>query len=136
MSKIEIHSTQGREFYSIMGGHFADRGFIKELDNQLYNEVAMTWFLWMEEENAKGFISVQYKRDHYYIDNFYVIKEIRGKNVGKELLDAAMEYSKRKEVKAITRNEIAFKMFCERGFISYRKNGRYYYLKREYTNDE
>jgi GNAT superfamily N-acetyltransferase len=127
---IQTYKTQGNDFYSLMGPYFADRKIIKELDNQLYNDENITWFLYMGGNKLKGFLSIEHKKDHNYIDNFYILPDYRGIGIGKELLDKAVEYSKGWEMRAITRNEFAFNLFSQHDFISYRKNGRYYYLKK------
>ena len=128
--QIEVHKTQGDKFYSLLGPYFADRKIIKELDNQLYNDKNFVWFLCMENDVLKGFLSIEPKKDHNYIDNFYVLPEYRSSGIGKLLLDKAVEYCEGWETRAITRNETAFNLFSQHNFISYRKNGRYYYLKR------
>lgn len=130
MNNLKTYETQGNEFYSLMGPLFANKEYIKELDNQLYNEANTTWILCVEGDKVKGCISIQDKEKHYYIDNFLVMKEFRGSNIGGELLNEAIKKYADKPIKIITRNEIALGMFIKHKFISYRKNGRYYYLEK------
>lgn len=129
---INVYKTQDKHFYSFMGKYFASREIAKELDNQIYNEENTTWFVHMDnEEEVRGFVSMERKKDHVYLDNFYVLKEHRGTDVGTDLLNYVLEDFKNETIKLITRNEIALKMFTSKGFETYRKNGRYHYMSRE-----
>lgn len=119
---------QDEKFYSLMGRFFADRGIIKELDNQLYNDDKTNWYVYIEKKVIKGFVSVQEKADHNYIDNFYVLEAFRDSTIGGQLLDKTVDSNRK--TKTITRNVKALKMFINRGFEEKRRNGRYYYLEK------
>ena len=117
-------------FYAKMGKYFADKTIIKELDNQLYNEDNMVWYIYEENNVIKGFLSIQSIKNYYYIDNFYVLPEYRNNKIGSTLLDFVLDIFNDKKIKLITRNEIALRLYFSRGFKVVRKNGRYRYLEK------
>ena len=113
-------------FYFLMGKFFADRSIIKEMDCQIYNEEGMEWYVnFNKEGQIVGFASIQKKNNGtFYLDNFYVILEYRNKGIGKELLKAVLK-DHPKNVRLISRNEVAIHMFEKYGFKEYGHNGRY-----------
>ena len=115
------------EFCVKMCKFFADTSIIKELDNQLYSNEDMLWFIF-EDDVVKGFLSIEDKIDYYYIDNFYVVKQYRNADIGNCLLDKVLQTFKDKPIKLITRNDIALNMYLKRNFKVYRTKGRYFYL--------
>lgn len=124
---IKIYKTFTDEFCTKMCKFFADTSIIKELDNQLYSNEDMLWFIF-DDGVVKGFLSIENKIDYYYIDNFYVIKQYRNADIGNCLLDKVLQTFKDKPIKLITRNDIALNMYLKRNFKVYRTNGRYFYL--------
>lgn len=113
-------------FYFLMGKFFSDKSIIKEMDCQIYNEDGMDWFVdFNKEGQIVGFASVQKKNNNtFYLDNFYVILEYRNKGIGKQLLKAVLnDYPK--NIRLISRNEVAIHIFEKNGFKEYGHNGRY-----------
>lgn len=109
-------------FYETMGRYFADRSFIKEMDCQLYDD-GFDWFLWYEDNKLCGFASVENRKHYNYLDNFYVFCQYRNKGIGQNIIRAVLnEYS---NVKLITRNDYALKIFERLGFKETGRNGRY-----------
>lgn len=133
---IQVLSDKEYVFYYLMGKYFADRKIIKEMDCQLYNEDGMKWHIYFDKEgNICGFCSIQSNnKKGSYLDNFYVIKEYRGKGIGEQILKSIIS-QENENISLITRNEIAYKLFKKYGFVEYGKNGRYIKMKREIEND-
>lgn len=130
---MAIKETNGSEtiFYFLMGKFFADRKIIKEMDCQIYNENNMDWFLYFNKEGEViGFLSLEPKKDYLYLDNFYVVEKERGKGVGESLLKYCLD-NKSKNIKLISRNELAINLFEKYNFKKIGKNGRYYKMIRE-----
>lgn len=120
-------NNKNENFYNIMGKHFASKSFIKELDCQLYDNNC-EWYMFFDEKQLLGFASLENKNNYYYLDNFYVFQECRNKGIAKEILKEILkDYT---NIKLISRNEYAIKIFKKYGFKEYGKNGRY--LKMEY----
>lgn len=119
------------EFYNTMGKYFADRSFIKELDNQLYDNEKMIWFLYYEEE-LKGFASLEIDKK-IKLDNVYVLPKYRHNGICNELIKHITTNTS-KEIELITRNEIAKRIYEKYGFKEKSKNGRFYKMVREEIN--
>ncbi len=119
------------EFFYMMGKYFSRKEIAKEMDTQLYSNPLMTWYILYESvDNVYGFISIEKKKDYYYIDNFYVLKEYRNKGYGKKILSKVIEKYGNYKIKLITRNEIAKKLYEEFDFEVISKNGRYFKMAR------
>ena len=128
-------NSKETNFYFLMGKFFADRNIAKEMDCQLYNEDGMTWYVYFNKEGKVcGFASVieknRDKEKWYYLDNFYVVKEERGKGIAKEILQHILnDYS---SIYLISRNEIAINMFMNYGFVkSGAAKGRYITMEKK-----
>lgn len=128
-----LPNEQDNRFYGIMGKYFADKKIIKEMDNQLYNTENTVWVINMDKtsNDIRGCISITDNNKYLFIDNFYVLEKYRNDGVGRTLLKEVLKVNEGQTIKLITRNEIAFRMFCSVGFETYRKNGRYYYMQRK-----
>lgn len=113
-------------FFFLMGKFFASRKFIKEMDCQLYSNEDMLWYIYFNKE-AKicGFASLEDNEKYSMLDNFLVLEEYRNKGIGKEILDHIVNDVMEKDIRLISRNPIAIKMFKERGFEITGHNGRY-----------
>lgn len=122
---INIYKVQDNNFYAKMGKFFANRSISKELDGQLYNDEKATWGIFEEADEIKGFVSLQHGDKFDVLDNFYVLPEYRNKGLGTQLLNEILGYAD-KDIKLVTRNEIAFSMYMMKGFDIVRKNGRFY----------
>jgi GNAT superfamily N-acetyltransferase len=117
-----------RDFYVIMGKYFADRGIVKEMDGQIYDN-GFTWYIYLDSNTVLGFISVEDRGAYKYIDNFYVTPDNREEGIGRELLERALKDTSG-VVKAISRNAIAIRLFESLGFTRTGNNGRYVKLER------
>lgn len=125
---IKIYNDFTDEFCIKMCKYFADKQFIKELDNQLYSNKNTTWFLFEALGIVEGFLSVEDKNSYYYVDNFYVLKNYRNNDIGNCLLDTVLKIFNDKPIKLITRNNIALQMYLKRNFKLQYQRGRYFYL--------
>lgn len=125
------------------------------MDCQLYDNDNMFWIIKYDQSEAMGFVSLEKRKNHYYIDNFYVAPIHRGLGVGKEVFEYLMKmifddegYFKELnklykinncfEIRLVTKNKIAKKLFEKHGFCVYAKNGKYYKMKieRELKSDK
>ena len=117
---LQIDNTHP-DFYKIMGRYFADRKFIKEMDCQLYDNNC-AWYLYYNNDTLCGFVSVENRGAYSLIDNLYIFSEHRANGYGNALIDAI---KKDTELRLITRNEYAERIFKRHGFSVYGRNGRY-----------
>ena len=60
---------QDRDFYALMGPHFASLDIAKELERQVYNKPNSGWVVDCVGFNAYGFVSVHAENNRYFIDN-------------------------------------------------------------------
>lgn len=116
------------DFYVIMGKYFADRSFIKEMDCQLYDNNC-EWYLYYSDNTLCGFASIEDKGKYHWLDNFYVFEAYRNKGIGTQIIEKVlMDYS---NIRLITRNENAIRIFKKFGFREYGQNGRYRKMVKE-----
>ena len=131
LNSIKLYKGFTDEFCIKMCKYFADKSFIKELDNQLYSNDSMYWLIGEDLENSVlGFLSIEDKDTYYYLDNFYILPRYRNMKIGNEILDYSLDYFGDKPIKLLTRNVIALNMYLKNGFKIYKQNGRYKYLIR------
>lgn len=124
---INIYKKQDYDFYGKMGKYFADKSIAKELDAQLYNTENATWAIYEKGGEIFGFVSIQHLQKYDLLDNFFILPEYRNKKIGTMLLKEILQYQKQ-ELRAITRNDIAFTMYMLNGFDVTKKNGRFFTL--------
>lgn len=127
---IKVWFSQDKEFYSEMGAFFADKDIAKELDGQMYNTKDATWIYCKFNDEIYGFISLMHGTKYDLLDNFYVLKQHRSRGIGTDMLNNILKYA-RKDVKLITGNPIAIKMYEHVGFKVESQRGRFYKMKKE-----
>lgn len=127
MLQIKKTNEKDKSFFKEMGYYFSRKEIIKEMDCQLYSNENMDWYLLYKEDFLVGFVSAEEKKDYFYIDNFYIIKEERGLGLGCYLFEYIFKklIFEGKKIKLITRNECAQNIFKKFGFKEAAKNGRY-----------
>lgn len=130
-NNIKIYTNFTDDFCIKMCKYFADKNIIKELDNQIYSDNDMLWFIYEEDNILKCFLSIKDLTSHYYLDNFYTIPKYRGIGIAKYLLHYVLNYINNKPIKLVTRNDIALQLYLKNDFIVYKQIGRYKYLIRE-----
>jgi ribosomal protein S18 acetylase RimI-like enzyme len=114
MLKIKIYTEkeQDSDFYSIMGRHFASLEHKNELGGwQLYNKQESIWILLFKEETLVGFCAYFKNKDHYYLDNFLILKEFRNLGYSKFLLKESLNNFKNQVIKTMSNNIIQIKNF-------------------------
>lgn len=121
---------QNKEFYSIMGYYFAHKKYAYEMGGWKFysKEGITTWFLAYVDNILVGFCALFEETTHLFMDNFYIIKEYRGKGYSRTLFDYRLNYAKinfKKEIRAITDNVLQ-----EKNYI--RNNMEYYGLRGHY----
>ena len=128
---FDNYEAQKPSFYSIMGKFFADRSIIKEMDCQLYNNNCYWIIAFNELYDVLGFVSIEAKKSYLYIDNFYVLKEFRDKNIGNRLIKTLVHIFSEDELRLITANQQAEHIFINNGFEVYGANGKYKKMRKK-----
>ena len=82
---IRIYSSdyQNKDFYAIMGRHFASLDIAKELEQQLYNKDNSVWYLSTYRDAVLGFAALFDNGKHYFLDCLYVFPEMRNEGIAK-----------------------------------------------------
>lgn len=119
---------QGREFYAIMGQHFASLDIAKELEKQVYNKPDTDWFLYVN--GGIGFVSVHDENKHYFIDNLYVFPKFRNRGIARKLINEVCKTYHDKPLKCIACNPYALKIFDKLGFVEVGTRGKYKRLEK------
>lgn len=127
--EIFYPSDQKDDFYSVMGPHFASLEHKKELGGwQVYNMPGSIWFLLFEKKELVAFCAFFEKKGYYYLDNFIVLKEHRGKNLSYLLLQNSLKELENQGIlnlKTMTNNMVMKKVFEKVGFNQTGNKGSY-----------
>lgn len=130
--EIIIHETQDDIFYSKMGYFFANRKFAQEFGGwQFYTKEDAVWFVAYLNGNVVGFNSIIIEKKYIFFDNFYILKDYRGKGLSNKLHHLRMDYAKKikKEIRLICDNPIQIKRYTKENFNHYGFRGRYHKFK-------
>jgi ribosomal protein S18 acetylase RimI-like enzyme len=129
--KTYEQDQQKDEFYAAMGEHFASLDHKKELDGwQLYNKDNSTWFLLYNEKTLIGFCAMFKKIEHYYLDNFMILKSFRHKGYANILMTECLKYFDKIKLKTMTNNIIQMKILEKFGFVKSGSKGSYIIYER------
>ena len=120
------------KFYSIMGRFFAEPKHIKQLP-YMQNKETNVWFLVFEMNKLCGFGSLNELKNKIVFESSFVLEEFRKKGIWKEINKARLKFAegKNKSVEVITKEEYLKEFWIKKGFVVYKQNGRYFYLKKE-----
>lgn len=118
---LKIDNTHP-DFYNIMGRHFANRRFIKEMDCQLYDD-GFVWYLSFLNHELCGFASVEQRKKNNYLDNLYVFEDFRNCGIGSEIVKSVLE--DHSNVVLISKNPYAIRIFEQNGFKECGGRGQY-----------
>ena len=129
ISKMQIEDLE--KIKDILQTEFDDfwnyNVFLEELNNRY-----STYFCIKQEEDILGFAGIWQSIDVIHITNIVVRKDMRGKGIGKKLLEKLIDYSKTiPEITSITLevhedNEIAQKLYQRYGFKQVGMRKKYY----------
>ena len=126
-----------REFYADLGHIFASAEIRKDLDGYpINNDDERLWIIAMEDVAVIGFRSFGLKSGNEDTAVFYdawVHPDRRNNGIYRKLVDFALKEVRklgRSEVLAIA-NERSLPALSKRGFVEYRKRGRFTYLRLE-----
>lgn len=125
MIRIYTSDNQTRDFYAVMGKHFASLDIAKELERQLYNKDNSVWYLSTYKGAVLGFAALFDNGKHYFLDNLYVFPEVRNSGTAKELVAEIVSDHTDKPIKLVANNPYALKIFHSLGFEEVGQNGKY-----------
>ena len=125
--------NQGEGFYAIMGQYFASLTVAKELERQVYNKPDTDWYIFAHHNKNKrgvpllvsGFVSVHDAGKHYFIDNLYVIPDMRNCNIATELVEFVVGSYTNKPLTCIANHPAALKIFNRFGFVEAGQRGKF-----------
>ena len=121
---------QDRDFYALMGPHFASLDIAKELERQVYNKPNTGWVVDGVGFNTYGFVSVHAENNRYFIDNLYVLPEFRNKGIAGKLISKVCDEYSDKPLRCIACNAYALKVFERFGFVEVGERGKYKKLEK------
>ena len=130
MIRLFRSDLQGRDFYALMGPHFASLDIAKELERQVYNKPNTDWVVDGVGFNAYGFVSVHAENNRYFIDNLYVLPEFRNKGIARKLIERVCDVYNDKLLHCIACNPYALKIFEKFGFVEVGERGKYKKLEK------
>lgn len=125
MIRLYRSDMQDRDFYAIMGEHFASLEIAKELERQVYNKPSTHWFVDQRNGCAVGFVSVCETMTSYFIDNLYVVPAYRSKGIASGLIRNVCDKYNNKPLRCIACNPYALKVFEGFGFVEVWQRGKY-----------
>lgn len=121
-------------FFAIMGKFFANKEYAEEMGGYPFYNLPgkTTWFLMFVDNNLVGFCAEYEEKKHLFYDNFYILKEERGKGYSKILFEYRLKHSleKKKEIRALCSNPSQIKNYEENLFQVYGRKGHYLRYKR------
>jgi ribosomal protein S18 acetylase RimI-like enzyme len=107
---------------------------IQQLTNELLNSESLFYFARMDDKII-GYLKVNFGKaqtdfkvdDFIEIERVYVLEEFHGKEVGKKLLDKAIEISREKNAKTLwlgvwEKNYKAIRFYLKNGFVEFGKH--------------
>lgn len=135
--KIIVGDYDRPYFYSLMGKYFAEANYRRQMP-YLLNRPTNIWFLVFEKHNIIGFGAINESSTKIVFEHSFVEGEYRNKGIWKKINDARIEYSKDKNkiLEVITKEDYLEKYWIDKGFIEYRQNGRYKYLRKDVINEK
>lgn len=137
---------QNDGFYALMGQYFASLTVAKELERQVYNKPNTDWYIFVQCSEYKkelellvsgfvyvhdaellvsGFVSVHDGGKGYFIDNLYVIPDMRNCNIATELVEFVVDSYTDKPLTCIANHPAALKIFNRFGFEEYGHRGKF-----------
>jgi GNAT superfamily N-acetyltransferase len=134
---VKTYTNHEGDFFQIMGKYFAFRDYAHEMGGwQFYTKKGSVWFVLMDGENVLGFCSIIQERNHIFFDNFYMLKEHRGKGLSRLLWEERMKYAKsmKQEIRVISDNPIQIQRYEKEGFAFYGMRGKYFKYKMTWHN--
>ena len=129
---VEAFSNQNTE--ENMRKYLEENLSIQQLTNELLNSESSFYFARMDEKII-GYLKVNFGKaqtdfkedDSIEIERVYVLSEFQGKDVGKKLLDKAIEISREKNAKSVwlgvwEKNYKAIRFYQKNGFVEFGKH--------------
>ena len=129
---VEAFSNQNSEVN--MRKYLEENLSIQQLTNELLNSESSFYFARMDEKII-GYLKVNFGKaqtdfkedDSIEIERVYVLSEFHGKEVGKKLLDKAIEISREKNAKSVwlgvwEKNYKAIRFYHKNGFVEFGKH--------------
>ena len=126
---VEAFSNQNTE--ENMRKYLEENLSIQQLTNELLNSESSFYFARMDEKII-GYLKVNFGKaqtdfkedDSIEIERVYVLSEFHGKDVGKKLLDKAIEISREKNAKSVwlgvwEKNYKAIRFYQKNGFLEF-----------------
>ena len=130
MIRLFRNDMLNRDFYAIMGEHFASLDIAKELERQVYNKPNTHWFVDVRGGKAVAFVSVRSTLTSYFIDNLYVKPAFRHKGIASGLIRNVCDKYNNKPLRCIACNPYALKVFERFGFVEVGERGKYKRLEK------
>jgi predicted GNAT family acetyltransferase len=131
--RIEIIDySRSAYLYTKIGKYFAEAKYKKEMP-YMSNKETNTWFLAFNYYNLVGFGAINELSNKIVLEHSYVEESYRKKGIWKEINEARFKHvkDKGKTLEVITKEEHLHKYWISKGFIFYRKNGSYSYLRKD-----
>ena len=129
---VEAFSNQNTE--ENMRKYLEENLSIQQLTNELLNSESSFYFVRMDEKII-GYLKVNFGKaqtdfkedDSIEIERVYVLSEFQGKDVGKKLLDKAIEISREQNAKSVwlgvwEKNYKAIRFYQKNGFVEFGKH--------------
>jgi len=125
MIRVYRSEYQDNKFYAMMGRYFASLDIAKELERQLYNKDNSVWYVSTYRDKVLGFAAVFDSKNHYFLDNLYVLPDHRGASVASEIVAYIVGDFTDKPIKCVANNPGALKIFERHNFVEVGMNGKY-----------
>lgn len=132
---MEIKTFEGdydrKEFYGLMGKYFAEKQYTKEMP-YLENKKSHVWFIAFENNTIIGFGSVETLENKILLSHSFVEKDYRNAGIWSAINKYRLTFAnmRNKPIEVITKEEYLRDYWIKQGFEIFRKNGSYYYLRK------
>lgn len=126
--EVKVYYNHEGDFFEKMGKFFAFRTYANEMGGwQFYTKEGSIWFILVDDDKILGFCSIIQEKGYIYFDNFYMLKEYRGKGLSKLLWKERMKVARamKQEIRVISDKEIQFRRYEREGFEFYGMRGHY-----------
>lgn len=126
----KYHIGLNKEFLKYVNAEFSD---YREMNAHVVDDESNNFVIAIENDKVVGYILYKIREEYIAISDFYVNPKIRGKGVGRKLLDyiTHKKFKNRKiKLRCMTDNKLALNFYLKYGFKGYGEEiGKEYKIK-------